>query len=164
MADNICTTGVELMKCGKFVVRSKEIKKKHQTATTLKLMLCDGETQLATTKYTDYGNAMNLEGGRSYVKGHGYAKQLITCLIKSKPDVWLINTDGFTKQGFESFSKVMEENDFRIVDWRWSGVGGIGRAMRQDIIDKIIEGDERGERFIFAVNHSFHSRNKKKEK
>lgn len=163
MADDICTTGVELMKCGDFLVMSKEKKRKFKDSPpTMKLMLCDGDKKLATTTYTDYKTAMNLKGGRSYVKGHGYARQLITCLIKSKPDVWLINTDGFTKQGYEAFSKVMEENDFRIVDWRWSGSGGYGRAMKQDMIDKIIEADEQGTRFIWAVDSSFHSRNKKK--
>jgi len=158
---DICTLGKKYMKCGKYTIRSATLKTRDKTENKHKLMLCDKKQKLATTVLSDYDTALNLSHGRAYQKHKGYAKQLITCIIKKHPQAWLINTDGFTKQGHSSFQKIMEQNGFRLIDWRWSGAGGYARAMRQDIIDKIVEKQEKGERMIFYVDPKYHSRNKK---
>jgi hypothetical protein len=160
---DICTQGTKYMRCGKHTVKSIPIKTRDKTEQKQKLILCEKNQKLATTTIADYGTALNLSHGRAFIKHHGYAKQLITCLIKKHPDVWLINTDGFTKQGHPSFKKAMEKNNFRIVDWRWSGAGGYARALRQDVIDQIIEKQEKGAHFIYYVDPKFHSRNKEKK-
>ena len=92
---------------------------------------------------------------KTFAKGKGYGRLLIKKLIKSKPDLWMITTDGFTEKGHANIMKALP--NWRLMDWRRGTHAGWAILMHQDAIDWII--DEKGGRYsLFRIDPSFHSK------
>jgi len=138
----------------------KEIPVKRNRGDFKLITICKGEEPVSSAYVLDGETSIAIHDMRAHTKGGGYGKKLLEYIMSSHPHLHHISTDGFTEQGAKAFRKVMQKHDFRMTDWIHGPAVGIGQAWRQDVIDQIIEKNEKGHRTIFHIDPSFHSRNK----
>lgn len=158
---DLCGCKKELS-CKEYKVCSKETKRRGDVVK--QLTMCDNDKKLASIRMIDHDTSIRLENWKTHVKGRGHGKQLIDCVIKSKPGLFHIATDGFTENGYNAFKKVVEKYDFQITEWIHGTHAGVGNAFRQDFIDMVIDRQEKGHRMIFHFVPSFHSKYKGRTK
>jgi hypothetical protein len=154
---------IDLDKISKYIGR-KNYKMGQLFYENEKAILKEKGKKVAEVKINEYGDeVLKLSDWKALEKGKGYGKELVQKIIKDKPDVWYISTDGFTKEGSENIEKALP--DFKIIDWRRSPGGGFGHLMRQDAIDYYVEEQEKkgGRQHVLQVHPSLHSKHEKKK-
>ena len=139
---------------GKRTIRRKlrqDIFKLQYNGKKIKLINEQG-TELASLQINyDSPEAINISKWKAKIKGHGYGKELIKLILKERPKLWQITTDGLTEMGEKNLKKVLTE--FKIIDWRRGAGGAIAIFMRQDAIDYFIDNPTN----IFRIDPKLHS-------
>jgi hypothetical protein len=108
---------------------------------------------LASLKVTyDSDTALRIEAWKAKKKGHGYGKELMRELLKAYPNVTTIATDGLSEMGARNIEKALP--NFKIIEWRRSGAGGMAMLMRQDAIDYFVEQNQKGVCTMFRFGPS----------
>lgn len=120
----------------------------------------DGEKLAVVKVIGETESSINLSTWRAYVKHKGYGKELIQKIVKSKPNLYMVTTNGLSKEGEPAMQQALK--GFKITDWRTSGAGAFIMFMRQDAIDYYVELQEKsGRRSVIQINPELHSRNDK---
>jgi hypothetical protein len=121
------------------------------------VLLTRNSDVLAKMKVKEFGDeSIRISDWKTLKKGKGYGKELIRKYIKKHPEVWDINTDGFTEAGAKSIEKALP--NFRITIWRHGTTTGIGKLMRQDAIDYYVDRQMEGRRSPIYVNPQLRSK------
>ena len=119
-----------------------------------KLLMFDDDRKVAKLDINQESDeSMNISGWKSYVRGKGYGKKLLSDYVGERPDMSFIATDGLTVQGEENLKRALPE--FRVIFKR----PGSAAVMRQDAVDKYVELREGGGRPLFMIDPALHSRN-----
>jgi hypothetical protein len=170
MSDNYCVSERQFP-CGEQIVHvtptTRAQTKAFKTKKGERYVLCDGKKALAqiTTMFTDEEDTMaTLVNWKSMVPGHGYGRQLLTCVLDSKPKLSALATDGFSELGMINFKKAAK--NFVIIEHKRGYQFSWAMAWRQEAVDAWIEKQEkvekRGKILFWHLDPKLHSKYKKK--